>query len=102
MSVTGLLFVVGLVYLIAIIAVGVVLWRSRAHVAPRRDAIVQKPIVASDCACVPDRQCSIWFGPCEDGLNHRDGCPVAKRAMTAAKWPCGRPRYPDIAAGGQP
>ena len=26
-------------------------------VALRRDAIVQQPIVASDCACVPDRQC---------------------------------------------
>lgn len=48
------------------------------------------------CRCVdPSNTVGVWFGPCDDGLNHQVGiCPVANRAMSNAKWPCGKPRFP--------
>ena len=36
------------------------------------------------------------FGPCGDGRYHDTTCPVAREAMRAAKWPCGKPRYPEL------
>ena len=36
------------------------------------------------------------FGPCPDGKYHDTTCPVARKAMTEAKWPCGKLRYPEL------
>ncbi len=38
------------------------------------------------------------FGPCSDGLYHRTECPVARKAMREATWPCGKLRYPELSA----
>lgn len=41
---------------------------------------------------------SSWstFGPCKDGRWHDSTCPVARKEMAEAKWPCGRRKYPDV------
>lgn len=41
-----------------------------------------------------------WFGPCGDNLAHHQSCPVARDAMRRAKWPCGKPRYPELSQEG--
>jgi hypothetical protein len=33
------------------------------------------------------------FGPCKDGRWHDSTCPIARREMAEAKWPCGQPKY---------
>jgi hypothetical protein len=38
------------------------------------------------------------FGPCPDGKHHDTTCPVARAAMMATKWPCGRLQYPELSA----
>jgi hypothetical protein len=38
------------------------------------------------------------FGPCADGLFHDTTCPVARKAMAEAQWPCGKPKYPELSA----
>jgi hypothetical protein len=36
------------------------------------------------------------FGPCPDGKYHDTTCPIARKAMAEAKWPCGRLKYPEL------
>jgi hypothetical protein len=57
--------------------------------------------IGCTCAALPGID-GVWFGPCGDGRNHRPWCPIARRAMTAAKWPCGKIRFPELSAQDSP
>jgi hypothetical protein len=49
------------------------------------------------CPSCPPIVGDAWstFGPCKDGKWHRSECPIARAEMAAAKWPCGRLKYPE-------
>ena len=38
------------------------------------------------------------FGPCKDGKWHDTACPVARKEMAEARWPCGKRKYPEVSA----
>jgi hypothetical protein len=59
-----------------------------------------RPFDPTPCPTCPSGQGQkAWstFGPCSvDGKWHRVECPIARKAMAAAKWPCGKWRYPEL------
>jgi hypothetical protein len=69
----------------------------------RYEAIEEAAFGGESCPMCPTRTPMVtvvaWstFGPCEDGKHHDISCPIARRAMAEARWPCGTLRYPDVA-----